>query len=145
MQDLNELGRSTFAPCLFYLDDDVIHKFVIWCLVITDFDNQVSKQTRPQKSYYEELLQVRLEHKKPLVFKMYLEECLTRFILFCQLSDVVQLKSSEQNGGGGLVLRARGCGEGIMTSNRWAKYSVWTFGFTRNCDRPAFECGIYMI
>lgn len=67
-QDLNELGRSTFAPCLFYLDD-VIHKFVIGCPVITDLDNQVSKQTQSQKSYYEELLQVRLEYKKPMVLR----------------------------------------------------------------------------
>lgn len=36
----------------------------MWCPVITEFDNLVSKQTQEtSRSYYEELLQVRLEYK----------------------------------------------------------------------------------
>lgn len=43
---------------------NMFHKVVMWCPVITEFDNLVSKQTQEtSRSYYEELLQVRLECK----------------------------------------------------------------------------------
>ncbi|KAM9363511.1 ADP-ribosylation factor-binding protein GGA2-like [Symphorus nematophorus] len=56
-----------------------------------ELDNLVSKQTQEtSRSYYEELL---------------------------QLNGDIQMQSSEQNGGRGLVLRARGCGGSSATSN----------------------------
>ncbi|XP_073331785.1 ADP-ribosylation factor-binding protein GGA1-like [Pagrus major] len=56
-----------------------------------ELDNGVSKQTQEtSRSYYEELL---------------------------QLNGDIQMKNPEQNGGNGLVLRARGCGGSSTTSN----------------------------
>ncbi|XP_076583911.1 ADP-ribosylation factor-binding protein GGA1-like isoform X1 [Chaetodon auriga] len=56
-----------------------------------ELDNLVSKPSQESsRSYYEELLQLNGDH---------------------------QMKSAEQNGGRGLVLRARGCGGSSVTSN----------------------------
>ncbi|XP_023262761.1 ADP-ribosylation factor-binding protein GGA3-like, partial [Seriola lalandi dorsalis] len=56
-----------------------------------DLDNKISKQTQEtSKSYFEELM---------------------------QLNGDVQMRNAEQNGGTGLLLRARGCGGRSSTSN----------------------------
>lgn len=56
-QDFNELGRPAFVPIssLFSL---MIRNVITFCLVITELDNLVSKQT--SRSYYDDLLQVSL-------------------------------------------------------------------------------------
>lgn len=67
-----------------------------------ELDNPVSKQTqKTSTSYYEELL---------------------------QLNTDVQMKSAEQNGGRGPVLRARGCGGSSTTSNGT---NIWSLPHSR--------------
>lgn len=66
-QDLNELGWPAFVPIssLFFLTVmNMFHNVMMCCPVITELDNLVSKQTQEtSRSYYEELLQVRLGRK----------------------------------------------------------------------------------
>uniref|UniRef100_A0A8C4ICM9 Uncharacterized protein n=1 Tax=Dicentrarchus labrax TaxID=13489 RepID=A0A8C4ICM9_DICLA len=102
-QDLNELGRPGFVPISSSLM--VINRFhyvMMWCPVLTDFDNLVSKKTQEtSRSYYEDLLQVRLgcEDKGSL------------------LDIKIHILNAEQNGGRGLLLTARGCGGSSTTPN----------------------------
>ncbi|KAF3687921.1 ADP-ribosylation factor-binding protein [Channa argus] len=66
-----------------------------------EMDNLVSKRTRETKtSYYEELM---------------------------QLNGDIQVRNSEQNGGRGLLLKARGCGGSSTTSNVTNIWSVHQF------------------
>lgn len=61
-QNLNEIGKPAFVPIssLFSLTA-MIHNVMMFCPVITELDNLVSKQTQEtSRSYYEDLLQVRL-------------------------------------------------------------------------------------
>ncbi|XP_035516863.1 ADP-ribosylation factor-binding protein GGA3-like [Morone saxatilis] len=66
-----------------------------------DFDNLFSKKTQEtSRSYYEDLL---------------------------ELNGEVQMKNAEQNGGRGLLLRARGCGGNSTTPNGT---NIWSLPFT---------------
>uniref|UniRef100_A0A3B4WYZ2 ADP-ribosylation factor-binding protein GGA3-like n=1 Tax=Seriola lalandi dorsalis TaxID=1841481 RepID=A0A3B4WYZ2_SERLL len=64
-QDFTELGRLPFVPTSSLLSITVVNMFhylMMWCPVFTDLDNKISKQTQEtSKSYFEELMQVRLE------------------------------------------------------------------------------------
>lgn len=64
-QDFTELGRPPFVPTssLFSVTEmNKFHNVIMWCPVFTELDDKVLKRTQEtSKSYYEELIQVRLE------------------------------------------------------------------------------------
>ena len=109
-----DLGRPAFVPIpsLFSL---MIHNVITFCLVITEWDNLVSKQT--SRSHYEELLQVRLGCKVKDLKVILSGKVFNTVYFFCQLNGEFSMKNGEQNGGRGVVLRARGCGGSSATTN----------------------------
>uniref|UniRef100_A0AAQ5ZJI1 Golgi associated, gamma adaptin ear containing, ARF binding protein 2 n=1 Tax=Amphiprion ocellaris TaxID=80972 RepID=A0AAQ5ZJI1_AMPOC len=87
-QDQNELGEPGYVVISSSLSltlTNVFHIVMTWCCLITELDNVVPKQTEDNpKSYYEELLQVRLESK---VEDKYLKVCLT-IIFMCLVGQL---------------------------------------------------------
>ncbi|KAM6941567.1 ADP-ribosylation factor-binding protein GGA2-like [Lycodopsis pacificus] len=85
------------SPMFSSLLESTFHSAAEQDLNELEFDHLVSKQTpETTTSYYEELL---------------------------QLNGEVQMKNAEQNGGRGVVLRARGCGGSSASSNG---ISIWS-------------------
>uniref|UniRef100_A0A3B4UM62 ADP-ribosylation factor-binding protein GGA3-like n=1 Tax=Seriola dumerili TaxID=41447 RepID=A0A3B4UM62_SERDU len=100
-QDFTELGRLPFVPTSSLLSITVVnmfHDLMMWCPVFTELDNKISKQTQEtSKSYFEELMQVRLESK---------------------LNGDVQMRNAEARGCGGRSSTSNGTNVWSLPQNQ---------------------------